>query len=73
MLPTPPFPVHENKVTTFLILNGSEFIVGFVIGDPELGPLIHRQVYDNGLEAQYALRELEADLYDRPVESLSTT
>lgn len=73
MVPTPPpYPIHENEVTTFLILHDNEFIVGFVISDPIMGPIIHRQIFDNGFEAQYALELLETDLYDRPVESLST-
>jgi hypothetical protein len=54
--------------TAFLVLlaNGA-FAVGFIIMDPEMGPLVHRQVYTVKKDAEQALAEIEADLYDRPL------
>ena len=57
-----------DSFTTFLILltNGL-FAVGFVIMDPVMGPLVHRQIYTLKQEAEQALAEIEIDLFDRPL------
>jgi len=53
------------RLPRFLILlaNGL-FAVGFVIMDPVMGPLVHRQIYTLKSEAEQALAEIEIDLFE---------
>lgn len=56
-------PVSDNQITTFIKqLSEGKFLVGFVINDPDDGPIVHRRIYNTWAEAKQAEAELQASL-----------
>jgi hypothetical protein len=57
-------PVNDNQITAFITHQpGGEFAVGFVINDPDNGPIIHQRIHNTWAEAKQAEAELLADLF----------
>lgn len=62
-----PLDDPESFTTFLVLLTNGVFAVGFVIMDPVMGPLVHRQLYTLKSEAEEALAEIQFDLFDRPL------